>query len=168
MRLTKLQITVAAIGLAVASQAHAQMGGGMSPSGGGGSQADATVPYRNGVAAFEAGDYAKAIRELRKARDANLNEGAIPYALGMAYNASGKKKEAKQAFQSAVRTGNAPTHAHLQLGLVSLELGERDVAAKQYAALEKKLAKCDAKCGDGERAQIKSAMDQLGQKLGTP
>jgi tetratricopeptide (TPR) repeat protein len=168
MRLTKLQISAAAIVLAVASQAHAQMGGGMSPSSGPAAQADATVPYRNGVAAFEAGDYDKAIRELRKARDANSSEGAIPYALGMAYSASGKKKEARQAFQSAVRTGNAPVHAYLQLGLVSLELGERDVATKQYAALEKKLAKCDSKCGDAERAQIKSAMDQLGGKLGTP
>ena len=167
MRLTKLQISAAAIGLVVASGAHAQMGGGsMSPSGP--AQADATVPYKNGVAALNAGDYPTAIRELRKAYDANSGEGAIPYALGLAYTASGKKKEAKQAFQGAVRTGNAPIPAYLQLALVALELGERDLATKQYAALEKKLAGCGAKCGDEAKAEIKAAMDQLAQKLGTP
>ena len=168
MRLTRFQISAAVFALAFASQAQAQMGGGMSPTPSGPSAADATVPYRKGIAAFQAGDYPTAIKELRKASDANSSEGAIPYALGMAYTASGKKAEAKKAFQSAVRTGNAPIPAYLQLGLVSLELGERDVATKQYAVLEKKLAKCDAKCGDEDRAEIKAAMDLLGQKLGTP
>ena len=168
MRLTTLRLSAAAFALAFASQAHAQMGGGMSPTPSGPSQADATVPYKKGVAAFQAGDYPTAIKELRKASAANSSEGAIPYALGMAYTASGKKAEAKKAFQSAVRTGNAPIPAYLQLGLVSLELGEREVATKQYAVLEKKLAKCDAKCGEEERAEIKAAMEALRQKLGTP
>ena len=168
MRLTKLQISAAAIGLVLASQAQAQMGGGMMPSSGPETQVDATVPYQNGVAALRAGDYDKAIKELRVARSANSSDGAIPYTLGLAYAASGKKKEAKQAFQGAVRTRNAPIPAYLQLGLVALELGERDLATKQYAVLEKKLAGCDTKCGDEDRAEIKSAMDQLGQKLGTP
>jgi len=164
MRLTKLHISAAAIGLVLASGAHAQMGGGSMPTSGP-AQADATVPYKNGVAAFNSGDYPTAIRELRKAYDANSSVGAIPYALGLAYTASGKKKEAKQAFQDAVRTGNAPIPAYLQLGLVALELGERDLATKQYAALEKKLAGCGAKCDDEARAEIKAAMDQLAVKL---
>ena len=165
MRLTILKISLLAIGFAAATPAYAQMGGGGAPMGGS-SQADATVPYRNGVEALQAGDYPKAIKELRKAYAANSTEGAIPYALGMAYAASGNKPEAKKAFQGAVRTGNAPIPAYLQLGLVAIELGERDLAAKQQAALEKKLAKCNAKCGD--EAEIKAAVDQLGAKLATP
>ena len=165
MRLTTLQISAAAIGLVLASGAHAQMGGGSMPSSSGPAQADATVPYKNGVAALNSGDYPTAIRELRKAYDANSSEGAIPYALGLAYTGAGKKAEAKKAFQGAVRTGNAPIPAYLQLGLVSLELGQRDVATKQYAVLEKKLAKCDTKCADDERAEIKAAVDQLAGKL---
>jgi TolA-binding protein len=164
VRLTKLQITAAVFGLALASSAHAQMGGGMAPESTP-AQADATVPYRNGVTALQAGDFPTAIRELRKAYDANSIDGNIPYALGLAYAADGKKKEAKKAFQGAVRSSNAPIPAYLQLGLVSLELGEREVATKQYAALEKKLAKCDAKCGDEARAEIKAAVDELGKKL---
>ena len=165
MRMTSFRISAAAIGLAFASQAHAQMGGGMMPSSDPAPQADATVPYRNGVTALQAGDYPTAIKELRKAYDANSLDGNIPYALGVAYAGDGKKAEAKKAFQNAVRSSNAPIPAYLQLGLVAIELGERDLANKQYAVLQKKLAKCDAKCGDDARAEIKAAMDQLAVKL---
>lgn len=168
MRLTKLQTSAAVIGLALASGAHAQMGGGMMPSSAPDVQVDATIPYRNGIAAMQAGDYPKAIKELRKAYDANSIDGAIPYALGLAYAGDGKKAEAKKAFQGAVRSRNAPIPAYLQLGLVALELGERDLATKQYAALQKKLAGCETKCGDEARAEIKSAMDELGQRLAAP
>lgn len=143
------------------------MGGGMMPSSSP-IEVDATVPYQNGVAALQAGDYPTAIRELRKAYDANSLDGNIPYALGLAYVASDKKAEAKKAFQGAVRSRNAPIPAYLQLGLVALDLGERDLATKQYAALQKKLAGCGSKCGDETRAEIQAAMDQLTQKLGTP
>ena len=164
MRLSKLQISAAAIGLAIASQAHAQMGGGMAPESTP-VQADATVPYRNGVTALQAGDFPTAIKELRKAYDANSIDGNIPYALGMAFALSGQKPEAKKAFQGAVRSQNAPIPAYLQLGLVAIDLGERDLATKQYAALQKKLAKCDSKCGDEDRAEIQSAIDELGKRL---
>lgn len=167
MRLSKLQLFAALIGLALASQAQAQMGGGMMPSSSP-IEVDATVPYKNGVAALQAGDYPTAIRELRKAYDANSIDGNIPYALGLAYAGDGKKAEAKKAFQGAVRSRNAPIPAYLQLGLVALELGERDLATKQYAALQKKLAGCGSKCGDETRAEIQVAMDQLAQMLGTP
>lgn len=164
MQLTKFQILSAAFGLAIASQAQAQMGGGMAPESTP-VQADATVPYQNGVTALRAGDFPTAIKELRKAYDANSIDGNIPYALGMAYVASGQKPEAKKAFQGAVRSQNAPVPAYLQLGLVAIELGERDLATKQYAALQKKLAKCGSKCGDEGRTEIQSAMDELGKKL---
>ena len=167
MRLAKLHILAAAISLAIASQANAQMGGGMAPTSNA-PTADATVPYQNGVAALRAGDFPTAIKELRKAYDINSIDGNIPYALGMAYAASGKKPEAKKAFQSSVRSQNAPVPAYLQLGLVALELGDRDLATKQHAVLKKKLAKCDAKCGDEGRVEIRAAVDQLAQKLGTP
>jgi len=167
MRLTKFQILAMAIGLILASPAQTQMGGGMMSSSSP-VEVDATVPYKNGVTALQAGDYPTAIRELRKAYDANSIDGNIPYALGMAYAAAGRKPEAKKAFQGAVSSRNAPIPAYLQLGLVALELGDKDLATKQYAALQKKLAKCDAKCGDEDRAEIQAAVDQLGAKLATP
>jgi TolA-binding protein len=168
MRLAKLHIFALGIGLTLAPQANAQMGGGMMPSSDPAPQADATVPYQNGVTALKAGDYATAIKELRKAYDANSIDGNIPYALGLAYAGEGKKPEAKKAFQSAVRSSNAPVPAYLQLGLIAIELGERELATKQYALLQKKLAKCDAKCADEDRSELQAAIEQLGAKLATP
>lgn len=162
---TRFQLLAALASLAFASPVLAQMGGGMAPTSSA-PAADPTIPYQNGIAAFNAGDYVKAIRELREARDASSGDGLINYALGRAYAASGKKKEAKQAFQSAVHARNAPIPAYLQLGLVALELGDRTTAANQQAALNKKLAACGASCN--EATQIKAASDELARALATP
>ena len=167
MPLTKFRLCIA-LAACCASPTLAQMGGGMSPTPSMPEQVDPAVPYTHGIEAFNAGDFAKAVKELRAARDASSGDGQINYALGRAYAASGKKKEAKQAFQSAVRAHNAPIPSYLQLGLVSLELGDRDTALHQQAALDKKLAACGMSCSDEDRAQLKAAMDQLSHALATP
>jgi tetratricopeptide (TPR) repeat protein len=160
-----LCIAVGSIFCAAAPIAQAQMGGGMgmqsTPQ-----QQDPTVPYRAGVAAFNAGDYAEAIRQLRTARRALPNDGNVNYALGLAYNANGDKDEAKQAFQRAVRASNAPIPARLQLGLISLELGDRETASQQRTALQQMITSCDAACGDARRGQMQTALDQLTRALG--
>jgi tetratricopeptide (TPR) repeat protein len=158
---------VAALGCAfllVAPLAHAQMGS-MAPTP---QREDPSVPYQAGVAAFNAGNYAEAIRQLRTARRASPSDGAINYALGLAYNANGDKAEAKTSFERAVRASNAPIPAHLQLGLVSLELGDRATATEQQTALQRLLASCDAACGDARRGQIQAALDQLTRALAAP
>jgi tetratricopeptide (TPR) repeat protein len=161
-----LCVAVGSILFALAPIAQAQMGGGM------GMQStpqpqDPTVPYRAGVAAFNAGDYAEAIRQLRTARRALPSDGNVNYALGLAYNASGEKDEARQAFQRAVRASNAPIPARLQLALVSLELGDRETATAQQTALQRMIGSCDATCGDARRGQMQTALDQITRALGT-
>jgi Flp pilus assembly protein TadD len=126
---------------------------------------DPSVPYQAGVAAFNAGNYAEAIRQLRTARRASPSDGVINYALGLAYNADGDKEEAKQAFERAVRARNAPVAAHLQLGLVSLELGDRETAGEQQSALQRQLNSCHSECDDVRRGQLQSALDQLTRAL---
>jgi tetratricopeptide (TPR) repeat protein len=167
MPLTKLRLWAALASFAFASPGLAQMSGGMTPTPSV-PEVDPAIPYQNGIAAFNAGDYVKAIRELRAARDASSGDGVINYALGRAYAASGKKKEAKQAFQSAVRARNAPIPAYLQLGLVAIDLGDRTTAANQLAALDKKLVACGVTCSETARGQIKAAMDQLARALAAP
>jgi tetratricopeptide (TPR) repeat protein len=168
MKTAKIGLCVAAGTLfcALAPIAQAQMGGGMgmqsSPQ-----QQDPTIPYRAGVAAFNAGDFAEAIRQLRTARRALPSDGNVNYALGLAYNANGDKDEARQAFERAVRASNAPIPARLQLGLVSLELGDRETAGEQQTALRQMIFSCDATCGDARRGQMQSALDQLTRALGT-
>ena len=166
MPLTKLRLWTAFAALACAPAAHAQMGMDMAPTPN--QEQDPTIPFHNGIVALDAGDYPKAIRELLKARAARPEDGTINYALGMAYAAAAKKKEAKQAFQRAVRDRNAPIGAYLQLGLVSIELGDRATATTQLASLDKKLAACGAGCAEPDQAQIKAAKDKLAAALTTP
>ena len=164
VRMTPLRTALlAAIGL-LASPAHAQMGGGMSPQSTP-QREDPTVPYQAGVAALNAGDHAEAIRQLRTARRALPSDGNINYALGLAYNASGDKEEARTAFERAARARNAPISARLQLGLVALALGDLEAATQQQAALERMVASCDSQCGDAQRGQMQSALQQLTQAL---
>lgn len=165
MRTAKIAVCVAVASMVcvMAPIAQAQMGGGMQSTP---QQQDPTIPYRAGVAAFNAGDYAESIRQLRTARRALPSDGNINYALGLAYNANGDKDKAKQAFQRAVRASNAPIPARLQLGLVSLELGDRETASEQATALRQMVSSCDASCGDARRGQMQSALDQLTRALG--
>jgi tetratricopeptide (TPR) repeat protein len=142
--------------------AYAQMGGGMQSTP---QREDPAVPYQAGVAAFNAHNYPEAIRQLRAARRAAPSDGAINYALGLAYAANGDKSEAKSSFERAVSARNAPIPARLQLGLVALELGDRDTATEQQTALQRMITACDAQCGDARRGQMQSALDQLTRAL---
>ena len=152
---------MSALALVIAAPpALAQMGGGMSSSG-----PDPQVAYAAGVAAFKAHNYAEAIRQLRAARASAPGSGGLNYALGLAYIGAGQKQDAREAFTRAVRDRNAPPAAYLQLGLVSLDLGDRTAASAQQAAVQAQLSRCDAACGDARRAQWQAAYDQLTHAL---
>jgi len=161
----RVVIVVSVVFLAtVASPAIAQMGGGMGMS----SSSSGPSPqqaYAAGVAAYNAHNYAEAIRQLRTARSAAPNNGGINYALGLAYIGAGQKAEAREALTRAVRDRDAQPGAYLQLGLVSLDLGDRAAAAAQQTAVQEQLNRCDAACGDARRAQWQAAYDQLTQAL---
>ncbi|MGQ0532218.1 MAG: tetratricopeptide repeat protein [Caulobacteraceae bacterium] len=166
MTSTRTALFAALAVIALAPVAEAQMGGmGMESTP---QREDPNVAYQAGVTALNAGDYAEAIRQLRTARRAAPRNGDINYTLGLAYNANGDKDEAKEAFQRAVRANNAPIPARLQLGLVALELGDRETATEQQAALQRLVGSCDAACGDARRAQMQSALDQLTRALTAP
>lgn len=159
-----MRTLVALIALTLAaSPALAQMGGGMTSSG-----PDPQQAYGAGIAAYNAHDYAEAIRQLRSARTSAPGNGGINYALGLAYIGAGQKQDAREALTRAVRDRNAPPGAYLQLGLISLELGDRNAATAQQAALQTQLSRCDAACGDAKRAQWQAAYDQLTRALAAP
>ena len=161
-------IALSALALVIAApSALAQMGGGMGMS----SSSSGPNPqqaYAAGVAAYNAHNYAEAIRQLRTARSAAPNSGAVNYALGLAYIGAEQKPEAREALTRAVRDRNAAPGAYLQLGLVSLQLGDRAAATAQQTAVQGQLARCDAACGEAKRAQWQAAYDQLTQALAAP
>lgn len=168
---TLIKFAAALALLGTGPAAFAAGGGG----GGGGGSApspsrseDPAVPYQAGVAALNAQNYREAIRQFRNARRAAPNNGAINFALGMAYSGNGDKDDAREAFARAVRDETAPVGARLQLGLAELEAGNRDAAVAQQSALATSIAACDAACGDARRAQLQAAHDQLARALAAP
>lgn len=157
----------AALGLALACAAPLALADG---GGGGGSMStppqssqrnDPAAAYRDGVAALQAQDYTVAIRHFRTARRSAPNDPNINYALGLAHMGAGEPSEARSALERSVRSEAAPVAARLQLGLVYLELNERERAVEQQTALAAAITACDAACGDQRRGELQAAHAQL-------
>ena len=143
-------------------------GGGAAPSAPSAPREDPAAAYQAGVTALQPNDSRAAIRHFRTARRGAPNDGAVNYALGLAYAGNGDTDDARGAFERASNAANAPVGARLQLGLTYIELGRREDAAAQQAALAQMISACDAACGDARRAQLQIAHDQLTQALTAP
>jgi tetratricopeptide (TPR) repeat protein len=161
-----LLVTLGASPLAMAAGSGGSMGGG-APSGSS-QREDPAQAYQAGVTALNAREYRDAIRHFRAARRALPNDGTVNYALGLAYVGADDTEEARSAFERAARAENAPAGARLQLGLVHLQLGQRDDAVAQQAELARLIAACDEACGAAKRGQLQTAYDQLTQVLSAP
>jgi tetratricopeptide (TPR) repeat protein len=156
-------------GAATTALASGGGGGGAGPSQSSGrSGPDLNQAYRLGVAAYEARDYAEAIRQFRTVQRAAPQDPGVNFALGLAYVGNGDHAGARTPLERAVRNANAPAGAWLNLGLVYLQLGERERAVEQQAALSANIAACDAACGDARRAQLQASYDALTRALETP
>lgn len=167
--ITACAAIIAALSCAPFALAAGSGGGGMSS--GPSSSAPREDPaqlYQRGVAALNAQNYREAIRHFRAARRSVPNDGAINFGLGLAYSGANESEDAREAYERATRATNAPAGAYLQLGLVNLQLGRRDDAIAQQAALAQLVAQCDATCGDARRAQLEAAHHQLTQALEAP
>ncbi|HVZ99291.1 MAG TPA: tetratricopeptide repeat protein [Caulobacterales bacterium] len=138
-------------------------GAGMSPSAPSTSapHIDPQQAYQQGVAALAAHDYHTAITLLRQVVQASPHDGVANYALGLAYVGNNEPREARRPLERAVRTQEAPPDARLQLGLVYIQLNDRDKAIEQQTALADALAHCDAACGDARRGELQAASDAL-------
>lgn len=167
-------LQAAALSLLVAGAAQAAFaagsGGGSAPSAppSAGRDDEPQAAFEAGVQALNSGEYREAIRQFRVARRAAPNDGVINYALGLAYNGNEEKEDARGAFERAARAQNAPPPTRAELGRVYLDLGRRDDAVAQQAALAGMITACDAACGDARRAQLQAAHDQLTRALETP
>ncbi len=168
-------LTALACAAAMTTSLPALASGGGGGGGGGGSSGqpsrsgpDLAQTYRLGVTAYEAHDYAEAIRQFRVVQRAAPRDPSINYALGLAYVGAGEHENARTPLQRAVDVESPNAGARLNLGLVYLHLNDRGHAAEQQAALSAEIAACDAACGDTRRAQLQSALDSLTRALETP
>lgn len=133
-----------------------------------GGERDPAVAYQAGVAALQAHNYTEAIHQFGIAQHAAPNNGVVNYALGLSYLGVNDKNNARDALRRAVQDAQAPVGAHLQLALVSLELGDRDVAVEQQTWTQHALGACDAACGEQRHEQLQAAYDQITQALNPP
>jgi tetratricopeptide (TPR) repeat protein len=152
---------------AFASGGGSMGGGGMSamPEGG---EADPAAAYQAGVAALQAHRYTDAIHQFRIAQHAAPSNGAVNYALGVAYLGANDKTNARDSFRRSISDSAAPPGAHLQLALVSLDLGDRNEAVTQQNWAQQALANCTSACDDQRRAQLQAVYDQISQALTPP
>lgn len=161
-----------ALCIAPSASANSSGGGSMSNSGMSATQRggdrDPAVAYQAGVAALQAHNYTEAVRQFGIAQHAAPNNGAVNYGLGLSYLGANDKTNARDALQRSVRDREAPAGAHLQLALVSIELGDRNAAVEQQTWAQHAVSACDAACGDARRAQLQAAYDQITQALNPP
>ena len=137
-------------------------GGGMSGGGSMGPSADPAKSYQEGMEAFKASDYKTAIKRFKEVLEAAPTDANTNYLLGLSYIGAGDPKNARRPLERAVRDDDAvPADAFLQLGLVYLQLDDKDKAVKQQDALADLVTKCDSKCGDGRRKELQTALDSL-------
>lgn len=166
-----LVLTLAAALLASTSPSMASGGGG---GGGGGmsgpssSGPDPAKAYQEGVAALNARDYETAASKLRIVADAAPSNVTVNYAYGLALIGKNDLRAARRPLERAVRGDNPPADARKQLGLVYLQLDDREKATGQLTALAAAVAACDAACGDQRRLQLQTAHDALKQAIEAP
>ncbi|TPW02188.1 MAG: hypothetical protein FD124_3484 [Alphaproteobacteria bacterium] len=164
---------VAALVVAPQHEARAYSGGGASGGGGSvpapsGRGTDPARAYQEGVAALQARDYRTAVSRLRSVVDVAPTNMGANYAYALALIGNGDARAAVRPLERALRSEDAPPDVRKQLGLVRLQLGDRDKASEQLTALATALAACDATCGDMKRAQIQNAHDALKAALDAP
>jgi len=142
-------------------------GGGMSGGGdgmSGASRVDPAKAYQDGVAAYNAHDYKTAIDRFKEVLDVAPDDLSANYALGMAYVGDNDPKRARRALEKAAKSDKAPPGAHLQLGLVYLQLDDKDKAVSEQAAISDKLKSCGS-CTDKEKADWQAAYDSLSRAI---
>lgn len=130
---------------------------------------DPAKAYQDGVAALQARDYRTAVEKLRIAADAARDNATVNYAYGLALVGANETRDARRAFERAIRPADAPADARKQLGLVYLQLNEREKAQEQLTALAAALAACAAPaCDEPRRLRLQAAHDGLKQALEAP
>ncbi|KAF0178799.1 MAG: hypothetical protein FD160_2239 [Caulobacteraceae bacterium] len=117
---------------------------------------------------MQARDYRTAVSRLRSVVDVAPTNMGANYAYALALIGNGDARAAVRPLERALRSEDAPPDVRKQLGLVRLQLGDRDKASEQLTALATALAACDATCGDMKRAQIQNAHDALKAALDAP
>ncbi|MEM6477231.1 MAG: tetratricopeptide repeat protein, partial [Pseudomonadota bacterium] len=138
-------------------------GGGGSPSASG-PQYDPAEEYRQGVAAYNDGDFDAAAGHFKKVTRVAKRNGEAHYLLGLSYMKAGKTKKARKPLENAVKYSPDRIEAKRDLALAYIELERMEDAQEMLAELTSLNEKCAGSCADDALlaqsvAAVKRAME---------
>ena len=122
-------------------------GGGAAPSASG-PQYDPAEEYREGVSAYNAGDFDRAARHFKKVTRVARRNGEAHYLLGLSYMQAGKTKRARKPLENAVKYSPDRIEAKRDLALTYIELERLEDAQNMLAELNALRAQCGGSCAD--------------------
>lgn len=122
-------------------------GGGSAPSASG-PQYDPAEEYREGVVAYNAGDFDLAARHFKKVTRVARRNGEAHYLLGLSYMQAGKTKRARKPLENAVKYSPDRIEAKRDLALAYVELERMDDAQEMLAELNALNEQCGGACAD--------------------
>ncbi|MDE2196856.1 MAG: tetratricopeptide repeat protein [Gammaproteobacteria bacterium] len=88
--------------------------------------------YAEGVAAFQAGDYTRALDAFLRARAAGYQGVRLDYSLGATYYRLGRYAPAKREFESLLHARGLAALCHYNLGLIAVAQGDRSTALREF------------------------------------
>ncbi len=159
---TALMLAGGLIAAPVSLVSAAGGGGGAAPSASG-PQYDPAEEYRQGVAAYSAGDFDQAVRHFKKVTRAARRNGEAHYLLGLSYMQTGNVKRARKSLENAVKYAPDRIEAKRDLALAYVELERMEDAQKILAELTALNKQCGGSCADNTLleqsvAAVESAM----------
>lgn len=122
-------------------------GGGSAPSASG-PQYDPADEYREGVAAYNAGNFDLAARHFKKVTRVARRNGEAHYLLGLSYMQAGKTKRARKPLENAVKYSPDRIEVKRDLALAYIQLERMDDAREMLADLTALNAQCGGSCAD--------------------
>lgn len=122
-------------------------GGGSAPSASG-PQYDPAEEYREGVAHYNAGNFAQAARHFKKVTRVARRNGEAHYLLGLSYMQAGQTKRARKPLENAVKYSPNRIEAKRDLALTYVELERMDDARDMLAQLTRLSDQCAGSCAD--------------------
>jgi len=122
-------------------------GGGAAPSASG-PQYDPAEEYRQGVTAYNAGNFDQAARHFKKVTRVARRNGEAYYLLGLSYMQSGNAKRARKPLENAVKYSPDRIEAKRDLALAYIELERMEDAQEMLAELTALNEQCGGACAD--------------------
>lgn len=130
------------------------------------SSIDASGPYRQGIAALEAGQHDRAGRALQALLEAAPDDAGAHFLAGLAAAVDGDTKGALRHFRKAAALDGSMVAAHQRAGIALARLGKAEEAQEVLDQLRAREETCARICADA--SDLRAATAAVATALGKP